>query len=190
MSIQLYPGLAFSPQAVLADNVGAGDAVVPVSDVSAFPPAPNLATIGGEEGAETILYAAKTETALSGCVRGVEGEPRAWSAGEPIARNWTAKDHNDLIGAVGEAMELAAQPGPQGPRGETGETGPKGDKGDQGEAGPQGPRGDAGEQGPKGDKGDRGETGPAGPPGADGVTMEQVNEAIRTAVLGSWEGSY
>ena len=24
MSIQLYPGLAFSPQAVLADNVGAG----------------------------------------------------------------------------------------------------------------------------------------------------------------------
>ena len=80
MSIQLYPGLAFSPQAVLADNVGAGDAVVPVSDVSAFPPAPNLATIGGEEGAETILYAAKTETALSG---GWRGSPGPGAPGSP-----------------------------------------------------------------------------------------------------------
>lgn len=36
---------------------------------------------------------------------GVEGTARAWSAGEPIARNWTAKDHADLIAAVREAKE-------------------------------------------------------------------------------------
>ena len=107
METQLYPGIAFSPPAALTDNIGAGDTIIPVSDAGSFPPAPNLATIGADEDGETILYAAKTATALSGCVRGVEGEARAWSAGEPIARNWTAKDHADLIAAVREAKEAS-----------------------------------------------------------------------------------
>ena len=108
MTAKLYPGIAFSPVAELTDNVGAGDTIIPVSDVEAFPPAPNLATIGTDEKGETILYAAKTATALSGCTRGVEGTARAWSAGEPIARNWTAKDHASLIAAV-EGADTAAQ---------------------------------------------------------------------------------
>lgn len=107
METKLYPGIAFSPQAALTDGVGAGDTVIPVSDVSAFPPAPNLATIGTDEEGETVLYAAKTDTALTGCVRGVEGTAKAWSAGELIGRNWTAKDHNDLIAAVLAAKEAA-----------------------------------------------------------------------------------
>lgn len=107
MTAKLYPGIAFSPVAELTDNVGAGDTIIPVSNVEAFPPAPNLATIGTDEAGETILYAAKTATALSGCTRGVEGTARAWSAGEPIARNWTAKDHGDLITAVEGAAEAA-----------------------------------------------------------------------------------
>lgn len=107
METQLYPGIAFSPPAALTDNIGAGDTIIPVSDAGSFPPAPNLATIGADEDGETILYAAKTATALSGCARGVEGEARAWSAGEPIARNWTAKDHADLIAAVREAKEAS-----------------------------------------------------------------------------------
>lgn len=107
MTAKLYPGIAFSPVAELTDNVGAGDTIIPVSNVEAFPPAPNLATIGTDEEGETILYAAKTAAALSGCTRGVEGTARAWSSGEPIARNWTAKDHDDLIAAVGEAAEAA-----------------------------------------------------------------------------------
>lgn len=107
MTAKLYPGIAFSPVAELTDNVGAGDTIIPVSNVEAFPPAPNLATIGTDEEGETVLYAAKTATALSGCTRGVEGTARAWSAGEPVARNWTAKDHDDLIAAVGEAAAAA-----------------------------------------------------------------------------------
>lgn len=107
MTAKLYPGIAFSPVAELTDNVGAGDTIIPVSNAEAFPPAPNLATIGTDEEGETILYAAKTATALSGCTRGVEGTARAWSAGEPIARNWTAKDHGDLITAVEGAAEAA-----------------------------------------------------------------------------------
>ena len=190
MAAVLYPGIPFSPQAALTSNIGAADTIIEVSDVSAFPAAPNLATIGTDEEGETVLYTAKTGTALSGCRRGVEGAARAWTAGELIGRNFTAKDHADLIAAVGEALELAGQPGPQGPKGDTGEQGPKGEKGDRGEAGAAGPKGDAGEQGPKGDKGDRGETGPQGPPGEDGVSMEEVTAAIRAAVLDSWEGLY
>ncbi len=100
MDAVLYPGIAFSPQAALADNIGAADTIIKVSDISAFPPAPNLATIGTDEEGETILYTAKTDTALSGCTRGVEGTAKAWSAGESIGRNFTAKDHNDLIAAI------------------------------------------------------------------------------------------
>ena len=103
MATTLYPGIPFSPQAALTNNIGAADTIIEVSDASAFPPAPNLATIGTDEGGETILYTAKTETALSGCRRGVEGTARAWMAGELIGRNFTAKDHADLIAAVLEA---------------------------------------------------------------------------------------
>lgn len=100
----LYPGIAFSPQAELTDNVGAADTIIPVSDVSAFPDAPNLATIGTDEDGETVLYTAKTGAALSGCQRGVEGAARAWQAGEVIGRNFTAKDHNDLLAALPAAI--------------------------------------------------------------------------------------
>lgn len=107
MATVLYPGIAFSPQATLTNNLGAADTIIEVSDASAFPPAPNLATIGTDEEGETILYTAKTETALSGCKRGVEGAARAWTAGELIGRNFTAKDHADLIAAISETRGAA-----------------------------------------------------------------------------------
>ena len=94
----MYEGLAFSPQTTLADSISASASVIPVSDVSVFPEAPNYATIGGNDGeGETILYTAKTSSALSGCIRGVEGTAKRWDSGEIISRNWTAKDHNVLI---------------------------------------------------------------------------------------------
>ena len=107
MATTLYPGIPFSPQATLTNNIGEADTIIEVSDVSAFPDAPNLATIGTDEEGETILYTAKTGSALSGCQRGVEGTARAWTAGELIGRNFTAKDHADLIAAVSEAREAA-----------------------------------------------------------------------------------
>jgi hypothetical protein len=67
------------------------------SDVSAFPAAPNYATIGSGNAGETVIYTAKTASALSGCTRGVEGAAAAWSAGELIGRNFTAADHAALI---------------------------------------------------------------------------------------------
>lgn len=140
----MYPGIPFSPQAVLTDNVGAADTIIKVSDVSAFPDAPNYATIGTDEDGETILYTAKTATALSGCTRGVEGAAKAWAAGELIGRNFTAADHAALIENVKEAAEKAKADSVTFEDGETfqqkydsGElTGPPGSTGAQGPAGP------------------------------------------------------
>ena len=93
---EMYKGIPFSPQVALADSIGAGDTVIKVTDISAFPDAPNYATIGTDETGETILYAAKTSDSLSGCTRGVEGEAKAWPAGSTIARNFTSKDLDAL----------------------------------------------------------------------------------------------
>ncbi len=89
---EMYTGIAFSPQVALGDNISATETVIPVTDISAFPEAPSYATIGTDEGGETILYAAKTDTALSGCTRGIEGTAKAWQAGTTIARNFTNAD--------------------------------------------------------------------------------------------------
>ena len=94
----MYEGLPFSPQTTLKNAISEVETVIPVADVSVFPDAPNYATIAGNDGdGETILYTAKTGSALSGCTRGVEGTAKRWDAGEIISRNWTAKDHNVLI---------------------------------------------------------------------------------------------
>ena len=94
----MYEGLPFSPQTTLTNAISEVETVIPVADVSVFPDAPNYATIAGNDGdGETVLYTAKTGSALSGCTRGVEGTAKRWDSGEIISRNWTAKDHNVLI---------------------------------------------------------------------------------------------
>lgn len=86
--------------------------------------------------------------------------------------------------------------GPQGPKGDIGPQGPQGLKGDKGDPGPQGEKGNTGDagpmgpQGPEGPAGPRGPEGPKGEPGSPGITMDEVNAAIRAAVLDSWEGMY
>lgn len=92
----MYRGIPFSPQTTLTATIGAADTVIPVADVSAFPDPPNYATIGIDADGETISYAAKTDNALSGCTRGVEGTPKSWASGSVIARNFTAKDLESL----------------------------------------------------------------------------------------------
>lgn len=96
--VTMYEGLPFSPQTTLTNAISEAETVIPVADVSVFPGAPNYATIAGNDGdGETILYTAKTGSALSGCTRGVEGTAKRWDGGEIISRNWTAKDHSVLI---------------------------------------------------------------------------------------------
>ncbi len=92
MATVLYPGIAFSPQATLTNNLGAADTIIEVSDASAFPPAPNLATIG-RRGGRDILYTPKTRPHSPGASGGSRGTARAWTEGELIGRKFTAKDH-------------------------------------------------------------------------------------------------
>lgn len=89
---EMYNGIPFSPQVALADAIGESDTVIKVTDVTAFPDAPNYATIGTDETGETVFYAAKTTDSLSGCTRGIEGTAKSWPAGTTIARNFTNKD--------------------------------------------------------------------------------------------------
>lgn len=101
----MYSGIPFSPQTTLSSTIGAGDTVIPVEDISAFPDAPSYATIGTDAAGETILYSAKTSTSLSGCTRGVEGTAKAWPSGSVIGRNFTNKDFSALQANIKEAAE-------------------------------------------------------------------------------------
>ena len=100
---QMYKGIPFSPTATLTANISATDTIIPVSDVDAFPDAPNIATIGSIAGPnETIIYTGKTTTSLTGCTRGVEGAASDWMTDELIGRNFTAKDHADMVKNIEE----------------------------------------------------------------------------------------
>lgn len=100
---QMYKGIPFSPTATLTANISVTDTIIPVSNVDAFPDAPNIATIGSIAGPnETIIYTGKTTTTLTGCTRGVEGTASDWAVDELIGRNFTAKDHADMVKNIEE----------------------------------------------------------------------------------------
>lgn len=105
---EMHKGMVNSPLTELKESISAQSTVIKVNNINAFPQGPNLAVIGTDENAETIYYATKTTNALSGCQRGVEGLAKTWNAGEKIARNFTNKDHADLIDNLKELNESKA----------------------------------------------------------------------------------
>lgn len=96
----MYKGIAFSPVASLVEDIGAGDTTIKVDSTAGFPQAPNYATIGTDEQAETIYYGGMTGDTLSGCRRGVEGVAKEWQIGELVGRNFTNKDYGTLIANI------------------------------------------------------------------------------------------
>ncbi len=97
----LYVPMPNSPRAMLSRSISAEETTITVEDGAKLPDAPNLLTIGTDEDAETVLMIQKNGNILT-VQRGIEpeGGARAWAAGEFIARNFTAKDHADLIAWV------------------------------------------------------------------------------------------
>ena len=85
-----------SPRATLTAGISATDTALSVDNAAILPDAPNLLTIGTEEDAETVKILSKNGNVIS-VRRGEQGAARAWAAGEFIARNFTAKDHADMI---------------------------------------------------------------------------------------------
>ena len=88
----MYPGMPNSPQTELAADITADDTTIPLVDASKLPPAPNLAVIGSDEMAETVLYTGIDGNNLTGVTRGFQGVAKAWNAGTKVARNFTAYD--------------------------------------------------------------------------------------------------
>lgn len=89
----MYDGMNNSPQTGLSAAITSSDQVVPVTNISVFPAAPNLATLGAEEDAEVIRYNGIEGSTLTGCERGFGGtSAKAWEAGTVISRQITKYD--------------------------------------------------------------------------------------------------
>jgi hypothetical protein len=97
----MYPAMANSPSTVLYYSIDSLTDVILVADSSKLPDAPNIATIGTGEDAETIFYADKAGDALIGVTRGFQGTAKEWIGGTPVARYFTAYDYD----AVRENIE-------------------------------------------------------------------------------------
>ena len=92
----MYPGMPNSPQTELAQAIDDQQTTIPLLDASKLPPAPNLAVIGTDDTAETVLYTGVEGNNLTGVTRGFQGVARSWSAGAKVARNFTAYDYDAL----------------------------------------------------------------------------------------------
>jgi len=96
----MYPGMINSPQTELSAAISDTAVSISVTDASKLPPAPNLATIGTDETAETILYTGKSGNNLTGVTRAFEGAAKSWSAGAKIARNFTNRDFESILNNI------------------------------------------------------------------------------------------
>ena len=95
--VTMYPAQANSPETSLSGALTAAGTTVNVVDGSVLPEAPNLLTIGADgPTAETVLMTAKNGNALT-VTRAQNGTTaRAWSAGDVIARYFTAADQTAI----------------------------------------------------------------------------------------------
>ena len=95
--VKMYPAQANSPETSLSGALTAAGTTVNVVDGSVLPEAPNLLTIGADSStAETVLMTAKSGNVLT-VTRAQNGTTaRAWSAGDVIARYFTAADQTAI----------------------------------------------------------------------------------------------
>lgn len=95
--VTMYPAQANSPETSLSGALTAAGTTVNVVDGSVLPEAPNLLTIGADGStAETVLMTAKSGNVLT-VTRAQNGTTaRAWSAGDVIARYFTASDQTAI----------------------------------------------------------------------------------------------
>lgn len=95
--VTMYPAQANSPETSLSGALTAAGTTVNVVDGSVLPEAPNLLTIGANSyAAETVLMTAKNGNVLT-VTRAQNGTTaRAWSAGDVIARYFTAADQTAM----------------------------------------------------------------------------------------------
>lgn len=94
--IEMYPAAVNSKITVTLGVLNADSTIIEVLDGSVLPDAPTLLVLGSDQTAETVKLTAKEGNTLT-VERGIQGNAIAWPAGTQIARNFTAKDWDDLI---------------------------------------------------------------------------------------------
>ena len=108
--VKMYPAQANSPETSLSGALTAAGTTVNVVDGSVLPEAPNLLTIGADGStAETVLMTAKSGNVLT-VTRAQNGTTaRAWSAGDVIARYFTAADQTAMQENIKKLNEEKAE---------------------------------------------------------------------------------
>lgn len=102
----MYPAVANSPQTELSAGITASVTTIAVLDASKLPTAPNIATIGVDESAETIRYSGISGNTLTGVTRGFQGASKSWVMATPVARNFTAYDHDALRNNITNSAKM------------------------------------------------------------------------------------
>jgi len=102
----MYAGIPNSPSTTLSSDIDATQTTIPVIDPSKFPSAPNEATIGTGEDAETITYTGISGNDITGCTRGFEGTAKAWVGGTSIGRNFTNYDYSSIIANINTSINI------------------------------------------------------------------------------------
>ena len=97
--IEMYPAAVNSKVTVTLGVLNADSTIIEVLDGSVLPDAPTLLVLGSDQTAETVKLTAKEGNTLT-VERGIQGNAIAWPAGTQIARNFTAKDWDDLVANV------------------------------------------------------------------------------------------
>ncbi|WP_419885177.1 hypothetical protein [Paenibacillus sp. B-A-8] len=101
--VEMFAAKANSPVTELTAAITDVATTVSVLDASKLPDAPNIATIGVDETAETIKYTGKSGNTLTGVTRGFSGTAaKAWAIGVGVARYFTAYDADALRENVAE----------------------------------------------------------------------------------------
>lgn len=89
----MYPAIVNSPSTALQNAIDDVVTSIEVSNGNLLPDAPNIATIGKGDNAETILYNTKAGNVLSGITRAFQGIARNWPQGTQVSRLFTEYDY-------------------------------------------------------------------------------------------------
>lgn len=93
----MYQGKANSPETLLRDALVQENTVMYVMDGNAFAQLPNLATIGDDVTAETVMVNSLRPDGGYNITRAVEGVAKTWERNTAVARNFTNLDHKTMI---------------------------------------------------------------------------------------------
>ena len=93
---KMYDGVVNSPETYLTQNLAADATIIYVADSSVFGSLPNLAVLGTDQNAETILIKSKRSDGGLEVQRAIEGPAKRWEKTTAIARNFTNFDYQQI----------------------------------------------------------------------------------------------